>query len=132
MIVSYIRSAHRNAIRNKVQSIIQVLSLSIGLAIFTLVVIYLYDEYTVERSNPVMKQVYRVEMPGLGVDAQDVIPFTIGPELEAEISEIKHMTRLNYNPEDPIAIVFSISLATVARQANRTSRANPLGSLKTE
>lgn len=103
MFLNYIISAHRNAMRHKVQSVIQVLSLGIGLAVISLVSIYLYDELTVEKSNLQMDQVYRVEIPGHGVDGQDVIPFSIGPVLEAGLSDISHMTRLSFIPSAPLA-----------------------------
>lgn len=104
MIFNYIRSAHHSVIRNKLQSLIQVFSLSIGLTVFALVLLYLYDELTVDKGNPNFDQVYRVEAPDIPWGGQDVVPLIMGPHLESKVPEIQHMTRLRYNHSVPIAI----------------------------
>ncbi len=101
---NYIKSAHRNVLRNKVQSVIQILSLAIGLTVFTLVALYLYDELTVDRNIPHFRQVYRVETPELEWLASDVVPLPLGPEIEKLVPEISHMTRIRYNHSIPVAI----------------------------
>ncbi len=71
MLRSYIISALRNLLRNKTQSLIQVFSLAIGLMVFILIAFYLYDAITVDRSNPKLNQVYRLESTGSYLGAND-------------------------------------------------------------
>lgn len=101
MLINYIKSAHRNVIRNKVQSLIQILSLSLGITVFSLVALYLYDEFTVERSNPFFKQIYRVELPNNPWEPPDRVRIPMGPFIVDHIPAIRHMTRLRYQPKIP-------------------------------
>ena len=61
MIRNYFITALRNISRNRIQSFIQIISLTIGLTIFSMVTLYLYDELTVDRLNEKHEQVYRIE-----------------------------------------------------------------------
>ncbi len=74
MIVNYIKSTHRYFTRNKIQSLIQVFSLAIGLTVFILVTLYLYDELTLDRSNPNFSLVYRIEMLSSNMDGSNILP----------------------------------------------------------
>lgn len=102
MLINYIKSAHRNVIRNKVQSLIQIVSLSLGIAVFSLVAFYLYDEFTVERSNPFFTEIYRVELPNNPWEPPDRVRIPMGPFIVDNIPEIRHMTRVRYQPKVPV------------------------------
>jgi len=103
MFRNFIFSAHRNVIRNKVQSIIQVLSLAIGITIFSLITLYLYDEYSVERNNRYFKDIYRVEDHGFNTGGVDVVPVALASYIEGQVPEIKALTRINMQKNIPIA-----------------------------
>ena len=103
MFLNFIFSAHRNVIRNKVQSIIQVLSLAIGITIFSLITLYLYDEYSVERNNKYFKDIYRVEDHGFNTGGVDVVPVALASYIEGQVPEIKALTRINMQKDIPIA-----------------------------
>jgi len=104
MIRNYIRAAHRNVVRNKLQSFIQILSLAIGLAVFTMVTFYIYDKLTVDRSNPFFEQVYRVES-NRGGTGKDVVSFLLGDLILEQVPEITHMTRTHREPRVPISYI---------------------------
>ena len=61
MFRNFILSAFRNLVRNKFQSIIQILSLAIGVTVFIMIGLYLYDILTLDSLNMNKDQIYRVE-----------------------------------------------------------------------
>ena len=94
MLLNFLKSAYRNLVRNKVQSLIQVLSLAIGLTVFTMIVLYLYDELTVDRSNENLKQVYRIENRQAVTGNMGAVQAHMGPVIQENIPEILQMTRM--------------------------------------
>jgi putative ABC transport system permease protein len=80
-------------LRNKVQSIIQIFSLAIGLTVFMLVMLYVYDEMTVNMTIREHEHVYRVEFTDVIDDFQ--VPAALGTLLPEYIPEIESLTRFN-------------------------------------
>jgi len=93
MIRNYFITALRNISRNRIQSFIQIISLTIGLTIFSMVTLYLYDELTVDRLNENHEQVYRIEANKRGSKAMH--PWPLAKLLE-EIPDIQDYTRINF------------------------------------
>ena len=94
MFRNFILSAHRNVMRNKLQSVIQIASLAIGITIFTMIAFYLYDEFTVDNDNEFRDNIYRVENREGPFATQDVVPIRFGPRIKENIPEIMFMTRI--------------------------------------
>jgi len=61
MFRNYLISALRNIIRNRVQSVIQVISLVIGITAFILIGLYARNELRVDRFNENFDRIYRLE-----------------------------------------------------------------------
>lgn len=93
MLRSNLKLALRNLVRNRLQSVIQILSLSVGLTVFSMVALYLYDEQTVDRSNPMYDQVYRIQKK-IKVSNIDVVNFPMGPVILDKVPVIRDMTRI--------------------------------------
>lgn len=104
MFRSFVISAIRNLVRNRQQSLIQILSLSLGLTVFSLVALYLYDEITVDRTNPDFDKIFRVQLPD-ALGTTDVVTTLMAPELEGNIPEIKHISRLYYMQVMSVSII---------------------------
>ena len=61
MIKNYLKIAWRNLVKNKTFSIINIAGLSIGLACFTLIALYVLDELSYDRYNEKAGRIYRVD-----------------------------------------------------------------------
>ncbi len=96
MFRNFIISAFRNLVQNKVQSIIQIFSLTIGLTIFAMITLYLYDELTVDRSNEHFEQIYRLENRERTSGSRDAVSSAMGPIILQNIPDVLNMTRIRY------------------------------------
>ncbi|MCP4313807.1 MAG: FtsX-like permease family protein [Bacteroidetes bacterium] len=94
MFLIFLKSAYRNMVRNWVQSLIQILSLAIGLTVFSMIALFLYDELTVDRSNENLDQIYRIENRHANSNNKGAVSYHMGPVIQENIPEIKHMTRI--------------------------------------
>jgi putative ABC transport system permease protein len=94
MLRSYFITAFRYIIKNRIQSVIQIISLAIGLTFFTLVTLYLYDELTVDRLNENLEQVYRIEDMNKSSSSKARLPWPLAPLLLEEIPGIQDVTRV--------------------------------------
>ncbi len=94
MFRNYLKLALRNLIRNRVQSIIQILSLTIGLTVFSLISLYVYDEITIDRNNPGFETVYRIEQPE-STRSKDVLRLSMGLLFKEKLPEIQSMAMIS-------------------------------------
>ena len=62
MFRNYILIAFRNLVRQKLYSIINILGLAVGIALFCLIMLYVADQYSYDRFNENYKRIYRLEM----------------------------------------------------------------------
>ncbi len=60
MFKNYFKTAWRNLVRKKVFSAINIIGLALGLAIFTLISLYVLDELSYDRYNKLADRIYRV------------------------------------------------------------------------
>jgi putative ABC transport system permease protein len=60
MLKNYLKIAWRNLVRKKVFSLINIFGLALGLAIFTLISLYVLDELSYDRYNAFADRIYRV------------------------------------------------------------------------
>jgi putative ABC transport system permease protein len=96
MFRNYLKLAIRNLIRNRTQSIIQIMSLSVGISVFSMISLYVYDEITVDHNYPGIENVFRVEQPE-STSNPDFISFALGPVFQEKHPEILSMTRIFVN-----------------------------------
>lgn len=99
MIKHYIKIALRNLGRQKILSFINISGLSIGLACFTLFLLYAVNEFNFDRFHSNAKDIYRMyrwSEPMIGEDASgDVyMPSPLGPSLKQDFPDIDNYTRL--------------------------------------
>jgi putative ABC transport system permease protein len=89
MLRNYFISALRNIIRNKIQSIIQVLSLTIGIIAVILIGLYAKHELGYDRFNEKFDRIYRLEYGD-----QVGLPSAPGHQIKQNIPEVENVVRL--------------------------------------
>ena len=104
MLKNYIKIAQRTFTRQKVYSLLNVSGLSIGLACFILILLYVRDELSYDRFHPNAERVYRViehfESDGIGEHSAS-LPFPTGPTLVNDFPrQVEHAVRL-FNFQSP-------------------------------
>lgn len=89
MFKNFFLTAHRNIVRNKIQSAIQVTSLTIGIAAVVLIGLYAKYEFSYDRFNEKLDRIYRLEY------ANNVgLPLAPGYQIMQNIPEVESMARL--------------------------------------
>jgi len=96
MIRNYFITALRSIFKNKIQSIIQVVSLAIGITAFLLIGLYARHEMSYDKFNEKFDRIYRLEYSDhVG------LPTAPGHQIKQEIPEIENVVRLvNWNGKD--------------------------------
>ena len=96
MLKNYLKIAARNILKNKVYSTINIVGLSVGIAVSILILLYVQNELTFDSFNKNKDRIYRViteqekknERMTLGVS-----PLPLGPSLVSEFPQIKSTAR---------------------------------------
>ncbi len=117
MLKSFLRTALRNIARNRVQSVIQVLSLVIGITAMILIGLYARYELAYDRSHENFDRIYRLEF-GDRVGQ----PTAPGHQIKQNFSEVENVVRLvnwegkgksinlRFEPEDDTSSIINISV----------------------
>ncbi|MCK4748066.1 MAG: ABC transporter permease [Bacteroidales bacterium] len=96
MFRNYLVTALRNIIRNRIQSVIQVISLIIGITAFVLIGLYARNELRYDRNNENFDRIYRLEF-GNRVGQ----PTAPGHQIKEYFSEVENVVRLvNWQGKD--------------------------------
>ena len=96
MLRNYFITALRNILRNKIQSLIQVLSLAIGITAAIMIGLYVKHEFSYDRFHEKLDRIYRVEF-----GAQVGLWSAIGHQIKQEIPEVENVARvLNWHGKD--------------------------------
>lgn len=100
MIKNYFKVTVRNLFRQKLYSSINIGGLSIGIASFLLIFIYVQYERSFDDFYPNADNIYNIyqQQPGnysLGTDFFAVTPAALAPTIEAEYPEIKYATTID-------------------------------------
>ena len=97
MFKNYIKIALRNLVKHQIHSIINVLGLSIGIAISILIIILVQEELSYDKYNENWKRIYRVNQYA-NFDGSDfngaLTPVLLCGAIEEEIPEVEAVTRL--------------------------------------
>ena len=98
MIKHYFKIALRNLGRQKILSVINISGLSIGLACFSLFLLYSVNEFSFDRFHKNADNIYRVyrwsvadERPGAQGDVY--MPSPLGPAMKADLPDVKEYVR---------------------------------------
>jgi len=98
MFKNFLISAFRNLIRNKFYTLLNILGLSIGLAAFIFILLYVRDEITYDKYNEKHERIYRIESDFNISNRHDkfaIVPVPMGPAFKLEFPEVETFTRLN-------------------------------------
>src|ERR1700750_1796754 len=99
MIKNYLKVAFRNLARQKVLSFINVFGLSVGLACFTLFLLYSVNEFSFDRFHKNAKNIYRVylhmgPLNGEEMHNSSYMPVPLGPALKQDFPEVEEFVRI--------------------------------------
>jgi putative ABC transport system permease protein len=98
MFKNFLLSAFRNLLRNKFYAFLNILGLSIGLAAFIFILLYVRDEITYDKYNKKHERIYRIESDFNISNRHDVfaiVPIPMGPAFKLEFPEVEAFVRLN-------------------------------------
>ena len=98
MIKHYLKIALRNLAKHKVLAFINVFGLSVGLACFTLFLLYAVNEFSFDRFHKNKENVYRVYLhidPMNGEDESETcyLPIPLGPAMKQDFPEVENYVR---------------------------------------
>jgi putative ABC transport system permease protein len=98
MIRNYFKIAFRSLTNQKVLAFINVFGLSIGIACFTLFLLYAVNEFNFDRFHKNSNNIYRVYEWNMVVNgSQTNLPMPLGPALKQDLPMIENYVRF-YNP----------------------------------
>ncbi len=102
MLFNYLKTALRNILRNKFYSVINILGLSVGIAVFLLIFFYVEYEYNFDKHFPQAEQICRIttNMYWENGDIQytAVSANAVAPALKKDYPEVIAATRFRVNP----------------------------------
>ncbi|HEY4788829.1 MAG TPA: FtsX-like permease family protein [Bacteroidales bacterium] len=90
MIRNYLITAYRNILRQKGYSLIIVIGLTIGIAIFGLILLYVNNEFRVDRFNKNFNRIYRMETENWAI-----LGTAYGPEIASNFPEVTTFSRVS-------------------------------------
>jgi len=108
MWLNYLKIAFRNVLKHKATASINIIGLSIGLASFILILMYVQDELSYDRYHQDADRIYRLiskhDFEGVGEDAASA-PFPVGPTLLSEYPALIEQTVRVFNFQAPRSLV---------------------------
>jgi len=99
MLKHYFKVALRNLSRQKGLTFINVFGLSVGIACFSLFLLYAINEFTFDRFNKNEKNIYRayLHINAIGAESEhssSYMPMPLGPALKQDFPEVENYARL--------------------------------------
>ncbi len=98
MIKNYFKIAWRNLLKNKAFSFINIMGLSIGIAVCFIIMLYVQDELSYDRFNVKADRIYRIAFKatinGGKINESNVMPPVAGA-LQRDFPEVEEVTRIN-------------------------------------
>jgi putative ABC transport system permease protein len=89
MFFTYLKTLLRNTKRHKGYSFINIAGLSIGIALFIMIMLFIQNEYSYDRFNENFERTYRIEK-----NSVCVMPAGIGHIIEGQIPELEKIVRI--------------------------------------
>jgi putative ABC transport system permease protein len=99
MIKNYFKIALRNLVKSKVYSAINILGLSVGMAVAILIGLWINDEVSSNKHHKNYGTLYQVKMNQTfdgRRGTQDAIPFPLGPELKNKYPDFEHVAMCDW------------------------------------
>ncbi|MDB5209359.1 MAG: transporter permease, partial [Sediminibacterium sp.] len=100
MLINYLKIAFRNLWKNKAFSAINIIGLSIGLAAFILITLYVVDELSYDRYNEKADRIYRINS-NIRFGGNDlslaVTSDPMGATLKKDYPQVEEYARIYYN-----------------------------------
>ena len=97
MIKNYLKIAWRNLLKNKAFSFINILGLSIGIAVCFIIMLFVYDELSYDRFNKnadrIVRVVFNASINGGKINESVVMP-PVAQALKTDYAEVEEATRL--------------------------------------
>jgi putative ABC transport system permease protein len=90
MFKNYLKIALRNIKQNKVYSLINILGLTVGVALFIIVTLFIHNEFSYDKFNEKIDHIYRLEK-----EEWAILGPAYGPHVAEELPEIKEYVRFN-------------------------------------
>jgi putative ABC transport system permease protein len=97
MIRNFIITALRNISRNKFYALLNILGLSVGIAAFIFILLFIRDELTYDRYNTRHERIYRIASDFNISNKHDkfaIVPVPMGPAFKLEFPEVESFVRL--------------------------------------
>lgn len=97
MFKNYYKIAIRNLRKNKSHSLINILGLAMGITCCMLIAVYVFDELSYDKNNPIANQIYRVEINLTGNGTEEIYPnvdLAVGNGIKQAFPEVQTFTRL--------------------------------------
>jgi putative ABC transport system permease protein len=91
MLKSYFKFTVRNILRGGIQSVINIIGLAIGIALFILIMVFVQKELSYDKFNENLDRIYRLEHKDTAVMAAP-----IGKELTRQFPEIQKVVRFSF------------------------------------
>ena len=105
MIKNYLKTAFRNIRKNKLFSAINILGLSIGIALCFIIMLYVQDELSYDRFNVKADRTYRIAFKA-NINGGDIFEANVMPPVAAVLKndypEVEEATRLNANGDTKV------------------------------
>ncbi|MBP6979005.1 MAG: ABC transporter permease [Bacteroidales bacterium] len=96
MFWNFIKTTFRSIKRDKFHTILNILGLSVGLAAFIIIYLYVRDELTYDKHNLKYRSIYRIESDFTISNKHDrfaIVPVPMGPALKLEFPEVETFVR---------------------------------------
>src|SRR5258706_13802052 len=98
MIKNYFKIAWRNLLKNKAFSFINILGLSIGIAVCFIIMLFVQDELSYDRFNKkadrIVRVVFKASINGGKINESNVMP-PVAQALKSDYHEVENATRLH-------------------------------------
>ncbi len=95
MIKSYLKIAWRSLFKNRIYSSINIIGLSVGIASFVLILLYLNHEMSYDKWHPSLSKVYKLGMLGEnGIEMDGATPAPLGQFLKTNYPKVEAATTL--------------------------------------
>jgi len=117
-------SAFRNVLRNKLYTVLNIVGLSIGLATFIFILLYVRDELAYDKYHEKHARIHRIESDFTIAGSHDqfaIVPIPLGPAFKIEFPEIESFARFmdvgevlfRYNEKEYYEADFYVTDSTV-------------------
>ncbi len=97
MLANYIKTALRNILRNKGFSFINIFGLAIGVALFTLIMLFVQHEYSYDQFHDKKDRIYRLESGEWGM-----LGPAYGTDIRLNFPEVENVVRIDARFHNPV------------------------------